>query len=443
MKVLVVGSGGREHALVWKILQSKRISQVYCEPGNGGTARETGVPARGISRIGDLADFVRQERVDLTVVGPEIPLTLGIVDHFQKLGLAIVGPNAAAARLEGSKLFAKQFMQRHGIPTSRYLQTTSPVEARATVEDGCFGYPLVIKADGLAAGKGVVLAENAREAHQAIHEMLEERVLGAAGEQIVIERFLEGEEVSFLVFTDGSHVLPMIPSQDHKRVFDGDCGPNTGGMGAYSADWLLPPEINRQVMDRIVHPTIQGMASEGTPYKGILYFGLMLTAEGPQVLEYNARLGDPETQPVLFRLKSDLLDVFEGMLEGDLDQVPLAWAPGCSVCVVMASGGYPGEFERGKPISGLKEIEGLPAVKVFHAGTGYNGRSFLTAGGRVLGVTSCSETLRTAIDLAYQAVGRIHFDKMHFRRDIGAKGLRKAEGISVKDEGNGQAMMIT
>ena len=428
MKVLVVGSGGREHALVWKILQSRRVSRVYCEPGNGGTAREAGLPPHGFSRIEDLADFARDEGIDLTVVGPEVPLTQGIVDFFEKQKLPILGPNLAAARLEGSKLFAKQFMQRNNIPTSPYFKTASSEEARAILKDWCFGYPLVIKADGLAAGKGVVIAGDPREAQLAIRQMLEDRALGAAGDQILIEQYLVGEEVSFLVFTDGIHVLPMVPSQDHKRVFDGDCGPNTGGMGAYSTDWLLSPDLYRQVMDRIVYPTVLGMAAEGTPYRGILYFGLMLTADGPPVLEFNVRMGDPETQPVLFRMKSDIMDVFEGILEKKLDQVPIEWSPGCSICVVLASGGYPRVYEKGKPISGISEAENLSGIKVFHAGTGLNGNQLVTTGGRVLGVTAYAEDLRSAIGLVYQAVERIHFDKIHFRRDIGAKGLRKIKG---------------
>jgi phosphoribosylamine--glycine ligase len=425
MKVLVVGSGGREHALVWKILQSSKVSKVFCEPGNGGTAKETRSLPHGISRIEDLEAFVQEQRIDLTVVGPELPLTQGIVDHFERCGLAIIGPNRAAARLEGSKLFAKQFMQRHNIPTSPYLKTSSAVEAKAAVAESRFGYPLVIKADGLAAGKGVFIAGNPQEAGLAIQQMLDDKLLGTVGQQIVIEKYLEGEEVSFLVFTDGIHILPMVPSQDHKRVFDGDCGPNTGGMGAYSADWLLTPALYRQVMEQIVLPTIQGMAAEGTPYRGILYFGLMLTPEGPQVLEFNARMGDPETQPVLFRLKSDIVDVFEGIINNELDRVPIEWSPGCSVCVVLASGGYPRAFEKGKRISGISEAERRPSIKVFHAGTGFHGSEFVTTGGRVLGVTAYAETLGSAIDSVYRAVDCIHFDKMHFRRDIGAKGLKK------------------
>jgi phosphoribosylamine--glycine ligase len=425
MRVLVVGSGGREHALVWKILQSKRVTRVYCEPGNGGTAKETGCPQHGISRIEDLADFARHEGIALTIVGQELPLTQGIVDYFEKQKLPIIGPNLAAARLEGSKLFAKQFMQRHQIPTSPYLETGSAAEARSAVDDGRFGFPLVIKADGLAAGKGVVIANEAQEAHLAIRQMLEDKVLGSAGNRVVIEKYLRGEEISFLVFTDGVHILPMVPSQDHKRVFDGDCGPNTGGMGAYSTDSLVSPELCNLIMDRIVHPTVLGMAVEGNPYSGILYFGLMLTEEGPQVLEFNARMGDPETQPVLLRLRSDIVDVFEGILEKKLDRVHVQWSTGCGICVVLASGGYPHDFEKGKPISGICKAESLSGVKVFHAGTRLNDGDFVTSGGRVLGVTAHAENLRSAIDLVYRAVELIHFDNVHYRKDIGMKGLNR------------------
>jgi phosphoribosylamine---glycine ligase len=425
MRVLVVGSGGREHALVWKILQSKQVTAVYCEPGNGGTALQTRSCPRGLRQIGELADFVRTEGIDLTVVGPELPLTLGIVDYFEREGLAIIGPSAAAARLEGSKLFAKSFMQRHGIPTSPYLQTASVAEAVDVLRDGYLGFPVVIKADGLAAGKGVVIAGTLQSAERAVREILQEKILGTAGDQIILEKFIDGEEVSFLVFSDGEHVLPMVPSQDHKRIFDDDQGPNTGGMGAYSADWLLSPEIHQQVMKSIVEPTIRGMAAEGTPYRGILYVGLMLTSEGPQVLEFNARMGDPETQPVLFRMKSDLMEVFEGILKRRLDCLRLEWQTGCSVCVVLASQGYPQSYEKGKRITGIEEAEKLSEVKVFHAGTALHGNEIYSFGGRVLGVTAGSENLESALELAYEAVSRIHFDGVHFRRDIGRKGLKK------------------
>lgn len=428
MKILVVGSGGREHALVWAIQRSKRASKVYCAPGNGGTAREAVNVPIPADRIEELAAFARQEAIDLTVVGPELPLALGIVDCFEAEGLRIIGPNAAAARLEGSKIFAKQFMQRHNIPTGDYFQTESLEEALQQMHSGRFGFPLVVKADGLASGKGVVIAQSFSEAESAIREMLHMRVLGEAGRRIILEEFLAGEEASFLVFADGTHALPMVLSQDHKRAFDGDQGPNTGGMGAYSADWILSPQAHRQVMEQIVMPTLQGMAAEGMPYRGILYFGLMLTPRGIFVLEYNVRMGDPETQPVLFRLESDFLDVCDALLQQRLERVDLRWDPQCSVCVVLASSGYPGEFQRGFEISGVEPADTQPGVKVFHAGTELQGKRLVTAGGRVLGVTAKAETLQAAIDRAYQAASQIRFERLRFRRDIGRKGVGQEPG---------------
>ena len=430
MRILVVGSGGREHALVWKIRQSPKVKKIYCEPGNGGTIGETRIPSAGISQIDELIRFAQAEQIDLTVVGPELPLTQGIVDHFERHGLRIVGPTAAAAQLEASKLFAKEFMQRHRIPTAHYARASSSAQALALIREDNFGFPLVIKADGLAAGKGVIIAQDLDEAELTIQRIMQEKILGLAGENVILEEFLRGEEVSFLVFSDGTHTLPMVPSQDHKTVFDDDLGPNTGGMGAYSADWILTPELHQHILKTIVTPTLQGMAAEGTPYRGILYFGLMLTEQGPKVLEFNARMGDPETQPVLFRLQTDLVDVFEAILERRLDQVELRWDNDCSVCVVLASGGYPGNFERGKVISGLSEADALPNVKVFHAGTELNAGQWITSGGRVLGVTAKGQTLQSAINLAYEAVVKIHFDGMHYRRDIGRKGLKKQAGMA-------------
>ena len=439
MNVLVVGSGGREHALVWAIQRSKRASRVYCAPGNGGIAREAIAVPIGVDRLEELAAFAREEAIDLTVVGPELPLTLGIVDHFEKQGLRIVGPNAAAARLEGSKVFAKAFMQRHGIPTSSYLQTDSLEEALQQLRRNRFGFPLVIKADGLAAGKGVVIAWNAEQAESTIRQMLQLRALGDAGRTIILEQFLAGEEVSFLTFADGVHALPMVPSQDYKRVFDEDRGPNTGGMGAYSADWILNPQTHREVMERIVMPTLRGMAAEGMPYRGILYFGLMLTSQGVYVLEYNARLGDPETQPVLFRLQSDFLDICDAILQQRLDDVELRWDPKCSVCVVLASGGYPGEFQTGFEISGATQVESQPDLKFFHAGTELRNGRLLTAGGRVLGVTARAASLQAAIQQAYYAINKIRFERMHFRRDIGWNGLRKERIAAIPGEHTLQA----
>ena len=433
MRVLVVGSGGREHALVWKIRQSAKVTRIYCEPGNGGTIAETHRTAAGLSKIDQLLRFAKEQQIDLTVVGPELPLTEGIVDKFEKEGLRTIGPTAAAARLEASKIFAKAFMHRHRIPTARYAEASSFEGASALVRSGDFGFPLVIKADGLAAGKGVFVAGDVNQAESAIQQIMREKVLGAAGERIILEEFLRGEEVSFLVFTDGVHALPMVPSQDHKTVYDDDLGPNTGGMGAYSADWILTSELHRQIVKTIVDPTLQGMAAEGTPYRGILYFGLMLTEEGPKVLEFNVRMGDPETQPVLFRLQSDIVDVFEAIIERRLDQAALQWDHQCSVCVVLTSSGYPGSFSRGKVISGLADAEALPNVKVFHAGTELKQDRYITAGGRVLGVTAKAGSLQSAIDLAYGAVAKIHFDQMHYRRDIGRKGLKKQAAMASSD----------
>ena len=378
----------------------------------------------GLIKSSELAAFAKREAIDLTIIGPELPLTLGIVDHFEGMGLRVIGPSAAAARLEGSKTFAKAFMQRHGIPTSACLQTDSLEEALNAARSNRFGLPLVIKADGLAAGKGVIIARSLDEAEAAIRQILEARILGEAGSKILLEQFLTGEEVSFLVFSDGIHALPMVPSQDHKTVFDNDRGPNTGGMGAYSADWILSPSAHRNLMERIVMPTLAGMAAEGMPYRGILYFGLMVSQDSIHVLEYNARMGDPETQPVLLRLESDLLDVFDALLEQRLDQLRLQWDSQRSVCVVLASGGYPGEYERGLEISGLNGIE-RPGVKVFHAGTERRNGHLVTAGGRVLGVTAKAASLQAAMDLAYATTERIQFRNMHFRRDIGRKGLVK------------------
>lgn len=426
MKVLVVGGGGREHALAWKIRQSPKVGQLYCAPGNGGIAADARMVPLAADNLEGLLNFALEEGIDLTVVGPELPLTLGIVDLFQAAGLKIIGPTQQAARLEGSKVFAKEFMRRHGIPTAGYFQSSSPGEALEILERRDIAFPLVIKADGLAAGKGVIMAAHKEEARQAIREIMQERVLGAAGDQVLIEEFLVGEEISFLVFSDGVYALPMVPSQDHKRIFDEDQGPNTGGMGAYSRDSILSPDQGQQVMESIVYPLLRGMAAEGAPYRGILYVGLMLTREGPKVLEFNVRMGDPETQPVLFRLKSDLVEVFEAISAGSLDRLHLEWDAGCSVCVVLASGGYPGKYATGLPISGIEDAEKIAGVKVFHAGTALRDGKLTTSGGRVLGVTAVGPLLQSAMARAYQAVGNIHFEKMHYRHDIGAKGLRSA-----------------
>ena len=370
-----------------------------------------------------LMQFAVDRSIDLTVVGPELPLVLGIVDRFQAHGLPIVGPTAAAARLEGSKIFAKDFMKRHQVPTAACVVCNSLEEAMGSIGRGDLGFPLVVKADGLAAGKGVVIAQDRQQAESAVEQMMRRRVFGEAGDRVVLEECLTGREASFLVFSDGEHFLPMVPSQDHKRVFDQDRGPNTGGMGAYSADGILSSEQQREVLQAIVGPTIRGMAAEGSPFRGVLYVGLMLTPDGIKVLEYNVRLGDPEAQPVLFRLENDLVEVLRAIHGETLDSVRLRWDSDCSVCVVMASGGYPGKYPTGRPIQGVGDAEAVGQVKVFHAGTRLQDGQPVTAGGRVLGITARDADLQAAVARAYRALERVRFEPMHFRTDIGRQGL--------------------
>jgi phosphoribosylamine--glycine ligase len=417
MKILVIGGGGREHALAWKIRRSPLAEEVYCVPGNAGISQDA------VCRPGDtaspqaMADLAQELGIDLTVVGPEAPLVAGVADEFRARGLAIVGPSQAAARLEGSKVFAKEFLREHGIPTADFaiLESAADIDAHITR----FGSPVVLKADGLAAGKGVVILRSESEARAAAELMLAGKIVGAAGNRAVLERFLPGEEVSFIVLSDGQHYYPLPATQDHKAVYDDDEGPNTGGMGAYCDLDILTPAQRDTILSRIVEPTLAALS-----YQGFLYFGLMMTAEGPQVLEFNVRLGDPETQPLLFRMDSDLVPLLDAAAHGRLDQMTVEWLPGPTVCVVMASGGYPGSYEQGKEIFGLDEAEQLGA-KVFHAGTKFVGGRLVTAGGRVLGVTATGEDLPAAIDNAYQAVARIQFEGMHYRRDIGVKGLAR------------------
>lgn len=423
MKVLVIGGGGREHALAWKLANSPRVETVFCAPGSDGMVP----PAQRVELapldFEGLVRFAVDQRVDLTVVGPEAPLVAGIVDRFQSEGLAVVGPSASAARLEGSKVFAKEFMRRHAIPTARYAVCGDPASARLRLEAGEFSYPLVIKADGLAAGKGVIIAADAGEARAAIDRIMAERAFGPAGDRVVLEEFLTGEEASFMVFTDGEAIAPMVPAQDHKRRDDGDRGPNTGGLGAYSDDRILPPALRDEIMAAIVIPTVRGMAAEGSPFRGILYAGLMLTERGPRVLEYNVRFGDPETQVVLPRLKTDLADIGQALAQGCLAQVSPEWDPRPAVCVVLAAGGYPGDYDKGRQIHGLDMAAQMPGVVLFHAGTRREHDRWLTNGGRVLGVTGAGAVLPEAVMRAYEAVNCIHFEGMHYRRDIGAKGL--------------------
>jgi len=372
-----------------------------------------------------LLEFARENKIDLTVPGPEVPLVQGIADRFEAAGLPIVGPSAGAAQLEGSKVFTKRFLEKYGIPTARYRVFERAEDAEKEIRTGSFEFPTVVKADGLAAGKGVIICTCETEALAAVADIMRNRAFGESGDRIVIEEFLVGEEASFMAFCDGENFLPMVPSQDHKAVFDGDKGPNTGGMGAYSADFILDPEHKQFAIEKIIGPTLRGMAAEGFPFKGILYAGLMLTAEGPKVLEYNVRFGDPETQVILPRLKSDLVEIFRRTAAGRLGGAEIEWYDNCAVCVVAASGGYPGAYPKGKEISGIHEAEKLPETLVFHAGTTAGDGVLKTSGGRVLGITATAQDLASAIDRAYRAVDRISFEGMYFRRDIAAKGIRR------------------
>lgn len=420
MKVLVVGSGGREHALCWKIAQ-RPDTEVYVAPGNIGMVDVATLVNIKVDDIAGLVDFAKVEGIDLTVVGPELPLTLGIVDAFQEAGLACFGPNKAAAKLEGSKAFSKELMKKYGIPTAAFDTFTDVEKAKAFVDE--IGVPCVVKADGLAAGKGVIICMTREEADKAIEDMLTDHAFGDASATIVIEEYMVGPEVSVLAFADGKSVLPMVSAQDHKRIFDGDKGPNTGGMGAYSPAPVYTEALSAEVNKTIIEPTIAAMAAEGTPFTGILYTGLMLTEKGPRVLEYNVRFGDPETQPIMVRMKSDIVALFQACVDGKLDEAMLEWHDEAAVCVIMASGGYPASSEKGVPIHGLDDIAAEEAI-VFHSGTAEKDGEIVTNGGRVLGVTAKDATIKGAIDKAYAAVEKINFDHMQFRRDIGARALQ-------------------
>jgi len=422
MKVLVLGSGGREHAIVWKLRQSPRIKKLYCVPGNGGIAADSEVVSADLKSIDSLVQLATRLSPDLTVVGPELPLTLGVVDEFQRRGWPIFGPTRDAARLESSKSFAKQFMQRHNIPTAKYAVCSRKDELPEAL--GLFHAPIVVKADGLAAGKGVVIAQSKDEAQRVAEEMLAGKMLGDAGSRVVLEECLVGEELSFLVMSDGERVVPLVAAQDHKRVFDNDQGPNTGGMGAYSTDQIIDPQMRDWLVAHIARPVIAGMRAEGAEYKGILYCGIMMTARGPMVLEFNCRFGDPETQPVMMRMESDLLEAMEASIAGRVSDGDFRWSPEPAVCVVMASGGYPGAFEAGKPITGVEEADRMYGVKLFHAGTSRRDGNYYTSGGRVLGVTARGKDLPDAVERAYDAVMKVRFDGMHYRKDIAARGLK-------------------
>jgi phosphoribosylamine--glycine ligase len=425
LKVLIVGSGGREHALAWQLKKSPKLSKLYCAPGNAGTAGlATNIPIPS-SDLEGLLGFALSEQIDLTVVGPEDPLVAGIADLFREAGQDIVGPTAAAAQLEGSKAFAKNFMKKHGIPTADYQTFSIAEDAENSLRSGQFQFPVVLKADGLAAGKGVFVCLDLKESLKAVASVMKEKRFGDSGNQLIVEEFLEGEEASFMVFSDGILAVPMVPSQDHKTAYDEDKGPNTGGMGTYSSDSILSSQERQQVLDHIIIPTIKGMAEDGHPYRGILYAGLMITSQGPKVLEFNVRLGDPETQAVLPRIKSDLLDIFQAMAAGSLSEPTIEWSKDATVCVVIASGGYPGSYTTGKAIAGLDMVEEDSDTVVFHAGTSLEGAMTITGGGRVLGIMSQAPNLQKAILKAYEGVNKIHFEGMHYRRDIAAKGLKK------------------
>lgn len=419
MKVLVVGGGGREHALVWKLIQSPKVNKVFCAPGNAGISQMAECIEINAEDIEGLLSFAKKEKIDLTVVGPEIPLTNGIVNQFQAAGLKIFGPSKEAAEIEGSKALAKRIMGKYQIPTAQYQVFEEAAPAIDYIRKQ--GAPIVVKADGLAAGKGVIVAPDEETAVNAVQEIMENKVFGQAGTRVVIEEFLEGEEVSILAFTDGEHVIPMISAQDHKRVFNDDQGPNTGGMGAYAPAPVYTPELAEDVLERIIKPTVAGLKSEGRTYQGVLYVGLMLTGSGPKVLEYNARFGDPETQPVMMLLKTDLVDIIQAILAGELSRQEILWYDEAAVCVVLASGGYPGSYEKGMKIQGLGSAQSESMV--FHAGTSFAGNDIVTSGGRVLGVTAKGNSVAEAIKNAYREVDKISFQGMHYRTDIGKKAL--------------------
>jgi len=421
MKVLVIGGGGREHALVWKIAQSPKVSKIYSAPGNAGIAQLAECVPLKAEDIPGLLAFAKAKAMDLTIVGPEGPLSLGIVDEFTKAGLRAFGPSGKAAEIEASKRFSKDLMRKYHIPTAEYRVFTEKAAAAAYVRDK--GAPIVVKADGLAAGKGVVVAETVEEALKALDLIMTDKAFGAAGDRVVVEECLRGEEASFMAFSDGRTVVPMASSQDHKRVFDGDKGPNTGGMGAYSPAPVVTKKLERNVMETIMVPTVRAMKKEGRLFRGVLYAGLMIQHGEAKVLEFNARFGDPETQPIMVRLDTDLIDIIEAILEGSLSKIDIKWKSDSAVCVVMASGGYPGSYEKGKIICGLENAAKLNHVAVFHAGTAFKDGKIVTDGGRVLGVTALGPVVAAAIDNAYRGIREITYDGAHYRRDIGARAL--------------------
>jgi len=426
MKVLVIGGGGREHALVWKISQSPRVTKIYCAPGSAAIAELAECVAINAEQIDSLADFAAKEKIDLTVVGPELPLTLGIADLFEARGLRIFGPNKAAAQLEGSKAFAKEILAENHIPTAAFgtfIDAASAKQHMARQKP-----PYVIKADGLAAGKGVMICTSQREAEAAINDILVGKVFGAAGDKVVVEEFLDGEEASFMVLTDGEHVLPLASSQDHKRVFDNDEGPNTGGMGAYSPAPVVMPAVHEQILREVLIPLLAGLKKKHIRYRGVIYVGVMIGKDGPKVLEFNARFGDPECQPIMMRLKSDLIRLLEATIDGTLDQVQPEWYDDPAVCVVLTANGYPGSYDKGKEIHGLDQLKNWSDGFVFHAGTAKEQDRWLTSGGRVLGVTARGKNIASAVETVYRAVGKIFWDGMHYRKDIAQRAVKRVSG---------------
>jgi phosphoribosylamine--glycine ligase len=423
MKVLILGSGGREHALAWAVKRSERVTEVVCAPGNGGIGQVARCVPVDLKSVDSMVRLALAEKPGLTIVGPELPLSLGIVDALEEHGLRVFGPTQAAAKLESSKAFAKRFLQRHNIPTAQYAVCTTAAELEKAI-DG-FQPPIVVKADGLAAGKGVIICPSRNTAVEAAHDLFSGKLLGEAELQVVIEEFLTGDELSFLCLCDGKNAAALAPAQDHKRIGEGDTGPNTGGMGVYSTDELVDAGMKEWILRHIAEPTVKGMAEEGAPFKGVLYIGLMMTPRGPQVLEFNVRFGDPETQAILVRLQSDLVEALEACIDGRLAETALVWTAGAAACVVASSAGYPGSYETGFPISGLSAAAEVPGVQVFHSGSIQVGSQLRTAGGRVLGVTAVAGSLEEALEHAYQAMAEIHFEGIYYRRDIGHRALAK------------------
>jgi phosphoribosylamine--glycine ligase len=423
MKVLVIGSGGREHALIWKISQSPRVTKIYCAPGSSAIGELAECVVINPEQIYKLADFAEKEQIDLTVVGPELPLTLGITDLFESRHLRIFGPNKAAAQLEGSKAFAKEILHANGIPTAAFGTFTDAATAKQYLAQQ--KSPYVIKADGLAAGKGVLISAGRQEAEAAIDEILVRKAFGQAGDKVVIEEFLDGEEASFMVLTDGEHVLPLASSQDHKRIFDNDEGPNTGGMGAYSPAPVVTPEVHARVLQEVLAPLLHGLKQKNIRYRGLVYVGLMITQDGPKVVEFNARFGDPECQPIMMRLKSDLIPLLEATIDGKLNEATAQWHDDPAVCVVLTANGYPGAYDKGKEIHGLDQLKNWSDGFVFHAGTAKEEDRWLTTGGRVLGVTARGKNIASAVENVYGAVGKLSWDGMHYRKDIAQRALKK------------------